>query len=848
MKRTILVLALVLCGMAAKSNPVGIEEARSLAQSFVRANFEFTRQSSEFTMVYSKPAFYVFNVGENGFVILSSNDCYRPIVAYSQEGVFDPGNMAPALQDLLERINAYRTSRTDVAVREDVVDDWNALRDNGKLVSRYGGKGDSFLVETTWNQNYPYNYCCPVAPDGPGGHVYAGCVATAAGQVMKFWNHPEHGRGSHTYTPEDHPEYGPITVNFGNTTYDWENMPNSISSASPIEQIEAIGTLIYHAGVSVDMNYRPSSSGAVTGHLVNSLPDYFYYTDHMEHHYRENYTREEYMGFIVEMIDLGWPMVHRGNGHAYVLDGYNDAGLVHFNWGWGGSNDSWFDFDDHNYADGESVICYCVPEEVYNATPSAPTNMVVTAADNNELGATITWNNPSQTINNQPLDSIDRIVVMRGNEVVYAEDNAVPGAAMSFVDQDLPYYDTYSYTVYAVLNGQRGKSTVVKGVDVGPSCQWKFVISSTNFQGWHGAHIAVYNAAGTEVERVTASSSTPDVKQVEMPLGAIRMAWVPSEENLDFNITFNIKDSDNNSLYNYSGNINAMPEGVFYEGNNSCGNSLDCGTPSGLVATQDENDETTLHLQWIGVDDPGYGYIIYRDDKIIRLVADGSTEYDDVDVPLGGHCYQIEILCEGGMSGSTSNMSCESSGACHAPRNLDFELTANFKCNLKWDMPEPSEGLSGYELYRKTDTEDYKRIKLLNANTTSYTDNTVHDEGDYYYKLIAYYGGLDCYSAPAAYRFDPNQYYLHFYYSVTETNELQNTVKVYPVPTTGMLKIEAKEMHSVAVYNLLGQLVFEAQVDGDEFVVNLKEFGSGFYVVKIGTAEGFVTRKISVIE
>jgi hypothetical protein len=848
MKRLILILTLVLCGVIAKANPVGMEEARSLAQGFVRANFEFTRQSTELTMVYSQPAFYVFNVGETGFVIISSDDSYRPVVGFSQEGLFDRDNMAPALQDLLDRINAYRTSRTNIVPREDVVSDWNALRTDGKLVSRYGGRGNVYLVETTWNQNYPYNYCCPAAPDGPGGHVYAGCVATAAGQVMKFWNHPVQGQGSHTYTPEDHPEYGPITVNFGNTTYDWANMPNAISSASPIEQLEAVGTLIFHAGVSVDMNYRPTSSGAVTGQLCNSLPAYFHYTDHMEHHYRENLTREEYMGFIVEMIDMGWPMIHRGNGHAYVLDGYNDAGLVHFNWGWGGSNDSWFDFDDHNYADGESVICYCVPKEVYNGTPSAPTNLVVTAADNNELAATVSWTNPSQTISYQSLTSIDRIVVMRGHEVVYTEDNVTPGAAMSFVDQDLPYFDAYDYTVYAILNGQRGKSAVVKEVNVGPTCQWSFVVSSSNFQGWHNAYIAVYNAAGTEVERVTVNSSTPEVKHVAMPLGSMHMEWVPSEEAVSFNITLNIKDSDNNSVYNYSGNINSMQEGIFYEGNNNCGVTVDCGTPSALTAAQDDNDETTIHLQWTGVDDPGYGYIIYRDDEIIKLIADGSTTYDDVNVPLGGHCYQVATLCEGGMNGSTSNMYCEPSGACHAPRNLDFELSANFKCILQWDKPEPFEGLSGYELYRKTDSTDYKRIKLLNANVTSYTDNSIHDEGNYYYKIVAYYSDLDCYSAPAAYKYDPNQYYLHFYYSVTATDEQTDEVRVYPIPTTGMLKIEAARMNLVSVYNLLGQKVYEQKVAGNECVLNLKSCGCGMYMVRIGTENGFVTKKISVIE
>ena len=169
------------------------------------------------------------------------------------------------------------------------------LEKHGRLVSRHGGREDEYLVETKWNQNYPYNYFCPEGDGGPGGHCYAGCVATAAAQLMKYWDHPLQGQGSYTYTPEDHPEYGPLTVNFGEATYDWENMPVSINASSPQVQIEAVAQLIYHVGVSVDMNYRPSSSGAVTGRLCERMPAFFFYTDHMANLYREEYTHEEYM-------------------------------------------------------------------------------------------------------------------------------------------------------------------------------------------------------------------------------------------------------------------------------------------------------------------------------------------------------------------------------------------------------------------------------------------------------------------------------------------------------------------------------------------------------------------------
>ena len=291
MKRILLVLTLLVSFAVAQAAPVGVEEARSLGQQFVNAHFE---ARGELSLVYSQPSFYVFNVGNTGFVILSADDCYRPLIGYSKEGTFNPDDMAPALQDYLDGITANRSSRH--AVQDpNVALEWRTLRQNGHVAEPYRGKEDTFLVETLWNQNYPYNYCCPVAEGGPGGHVYAGCVATAAAQLMRYWSFPTQGRGSYSYYPEDHPEYGPLSANFGETTYDWANMPATISSSSPVEQLEAVGQLIFHVGVSVDMNYRPTSSGAVTGRLCTVMPQYFYYTGQMENIYRESHTHESYM-------------------------------------------------------------------------------------------------------------------------------------------------------------------------------------------------------------------------------------------------------------------------------------------------------------------------------------------------------------------------------------------------------------------------------------------------------------------------------------------------------------------------------------------------------------------------
>ena len=202
MKNYFLILwALALTSLALHAGPVDQETAQRLGQSFVTAKFE---QSAELSLVQTafsergEACYYIYNVGNTGFVILSADDHYRPIIGYSEEGNFDINDMAPALADYLEgvRRGVMEASRSSV-VKPSVAADWAMLEKTGRMVSRHGGREDEYLVETKWNQNSPYNYYCPEAEGGPGGRCYAGCVATAGAQLMRYWNHPLQGQVNH---------------------------------------------------------------------------------------------------------------------------------------------------------------------------------------------------------------------------------------------------------------------------------------------------------------------------------------------------------------------------------------------------------------------------------------------------------------------------------------------------------------------------------------------------------------------------------------------------------------------------------------------------------------------------
>ena len=850
-------LALILGVGMVNARPVNVSQAKYVGQQFVQANFEQSRQSADLTLVYTgtstrgEVCFYVFNVGNDGFVMVSADDVYRPIIGFSDEGAFDAENINPELAYMLGELMDARSGKLTGVATPDVAAEWELVMNRGTLLSRNGGRGNTYLVQTKWNQDYPYNYYCPTATGGSGGRVYAGCVACAMSQMMKYWNHPLQGQGSHSYYYGG----GNYSANFGNTTYDWDNMPISINSNSPQEQIDAVATLMYHCAVSVDMMWSVNGSGAYSTDVPGAIAQYFRYTNAATYQNRDNFTYQNWANKLKESFDMGWPLYYSGQspdgGHAFVCDGYNDADLYHYNWGWGGSGDGWFDFDEIDYNTSDGAIFNYVPADTYNSTAQAPTNFTVTPAANNVLSAALSWVNPVKTLNNTNLTTIDQIVVTRNGEVIYTADNATPGATMNITDGSVPRFDAFNYQVYAICSGSHGKIAYQNAVSFGPNCGWTVQINQAAMNGWRGGIIHIYNGAGTEFAQVTATNASIQSIPVDVPLGNVSFAWSAQTYGDAFNMGFSIKNSQNQTVYTYSGLSSGIAEGVFFQDNNSCGNSVGDDVPTNLIAMVDDDNPNNILVSWDGIANAnGYGYTVYRDGLLHRLIPEG-TSFVDENAPVGGHCYYVGYLFDGGENGQYSNESCATAGACYAPTNIDFEYTGNsYKIKLKWDRPEPSDGLSGYYLYRKFGQDGtYERIKLIGASATSYTDNSANQQGDYYYKLYAYYSGLDCISAPAYWRYDNNQFYLHAYYSPTGVEEMDaNAVNVFPNPTTSRFTVKGQGLNHVTVFNTLGQKVYEMECQGESAVIDLDNAQTGIYVVRIATENGDVTKRITVIK
>ena len=81
----------------------------------------------------------------------------------------------------------------------------------------------------------------------------------------------------------------------------------------------------------------------------------------------------------------------------------------------------------------------------------------------------------------------------------------------------------------------------------------------------------------------------------------------------------------------------------------------------------------------------------------------------------------------------------------------------------------------------------------------------------------------------------------------TGVNEYGIKASLYPNPTDGNVTIEAEGMTRIVVVNELGQVVYDAEVNGDETTLNMSQFGEGVFMVRIYTENGIGVNRVSVI-
>ena len=289
------------------------------------------------------PAFYVFNRGEqDGWVMISAEDRTRTVLAYANEGSFRADNIPANAKAWLDRY----VQQIDYAASPDI-----DCEQQAKAPLRTKAEGKTYtpvapICKTQWGQRAPYNQLCPI--DG-GERSVTGCVATAAAQLMKVYNYPTKGTGSHSYEWTDSDgKTSTLSSNFGNTTYDWAHMiDNYRATSATAEQEAAVATLMYHCGVACEMGYTSNTSNAYTNKMLKAMVEHFGYDAGIRSLQLDFMDEEAFVDSIAADLVAGRPVYMDGrtlnnSGHAFLCDGIDQNGLVHINWGWNGEPDAYY--------------------------------------------------------------------------------------------------------------------------------------------------------------------------------------------------------------------------------------------------------------------------------------------------------------------------------------------------------------------------------------------------------------------------------------------------------------------------------------------------------------------------
>ncbi len=330
---------------------------------------------------------YVLTLEPTGFIIVTPRHELKPIIAYSEHAKFDatdsPQNILLILlrSDILERIQVLEAGHIPAETQAEARAQWKILLSGEfPLKVAWDVEYGPFLT-STWGQgsyggNYVFNYYTPY-------HYVCGCVATALGQILNYYEWPSTGTGAHSYLWYNGVDPAQtLSANFGATTYDWANILDNYATTTTETQREAVGKLVYHAGVAVDMNYASGGSGAATANVAAALPNYFraagtwvQNTGDFYDRLYANITRSRPAELAIR--ETG------GAGHAVVVDGVrHDTGgtkYYHLNMGWWGTADAWYDI----------TVPFSAGGYTWNTVSGAVLDIVPTP-DMNDLGTTIT--------------------------------------------------------------------------------------------------------------------------------------------------------------------------------------------------------------------------------------------------------------------------------------------------------------------------------------------------------------------------------------------------------------------------------------------------------------------------
>ena len=321
MKRTLLLVLTAFTNiLLANAEPITKARALSIATKYINNpklsdNTPKTRSSK----ANEQPAYYIFtNPNDKKFVIISGESKLNELVGYGDKMIENPNDQPPYFKLFLKEY-------------ERVVKEVRAKATTTTLQRPIKRKVEPLLT-CKWSQYDPFNKYTPLSN---GQHTPTGCVATATAQVMFYNKWPKNRPQDYIASTGDDAKKS--------ATYWWDEMKNTTNEMRTEQSRQAVGLLMYDIGKAVHMRYYIKGSDSNLQRACNALRDKFDYT--VRYLDKNFLPANEFLNEVMQEISDGYPVLVVGGPHAFVYDGYDEQGLIHTNWGWGGENDGYFDIN-----------------------------------------------------------------------------------------------------------------------------------------------------------------------------------------------------------------------------------------------------------------------------------------------------------------------------------------------------------------------------------------------------------------------------------------------------------------------------------------------------------------------
>lgn len=294
----------------------------------------------------------------NCFVVLKPEMNDYVVVAYSLTNTFSPPDNIPSLAEALI----------------------TGIKQAPKIKYRSRKTVPAFpvapMLSTKWSQGDYFNQFCPEDLRTPNGRTWVGCVPVAIGQIVNYYGKLNNFILDESYHSRN---YGQLTAH--SNGYEW-----SVMLDEPLDYDIEVSRFLSDLGILFHVNYGVEGTSASTGMALKGLEE-LSYTDAYRVR-RSEFTPEDWMELMYGNLSNYSPVFVAGGGHAFVCDGYDEEGFLHFNLGGAGYGDG--------YYSGAVIFGFATREAIVGITPEFEINPPEALVIENINGQSVlSWEEPT---------------------------------------------------------------------------------------------------------------------------------------------------------------------------------------------------------------------------------------------------------------------------------------------------------------------------------------------------------------------------------------------------------------------------------------------------------------------